>query len=41
MLHTANETFTDGGTDTTFVVLVTPLDCTTFLHTDGATLTSV
>jgi hypothetical protein len=40
-LHTANEIFTDGVTDTTFVVLVMPLDCTTFLHTNGAALTSV
>jgi hypothetical protein len=40
-LHTANEIFTDAGTDTTFVVLVMPLDCTTFLHMAGAALTSV
>jgi hypothetical protein len=40
-LHTANEIFTVGGTDTTFVSLVMPLDCTAFLHTAGAILTSV
>jgi hypothetical protein len=35
------EIFTVEGTDTTFVSLVMPLDCTAFLLTAGTILTSV
>lgn len=38
MSHTAKDTFTVPGADTTLVVLVTPLSCTKFLHTEGAAL---
>jgi hypothetical protein len=41
MPHTAKDIFTLAGADTTLVVLVTPLNCTKFLHTEGATLTTV
>ena len=39
--HTAKDIFTDPGTETTFVVLVTPLSCKKCLHTEGVTLTTV
>jgi hypothetical protein len=39
--HTAEDIFTDAGTETTVEAIVMPLSCAKCLHTEGATLTTV